>query len=100
MSEKHAEVASRVADAMNMVRAVSVGHRDAVSIPELRDLLVEVEADLQTMTSGRSTIDVDGARQAVSKILRGLTASSWDQVAPEALEAMEEFLANMRADQM
>jgi hypothetical protein len=101
MSERHSEIASRLADAMNMVRAASVGHGASVDIPELRDLLVDVEADLQAMTaSGSLPIDINGARRAVSRIIQGLTVPSWDQVDPEVSEAMADFLTSMRADQI
>lgn len=101
MSDRHAEVASRLADAMNMVHAVRSGHGAAVGIAELRDLLVDVQADLRRMTAtGPQVIDVNRAVGAVSKILHGLTVPSWDQLAPEVSDAMTEFLASMRADEI
>jgi hypothetical protein len=101
MTDRHAEVASRLAEAMNMVHAIRSGHGAAVGIPELRDLLVGIQSDLQAMiATGPQVIDINRALRAVSGILQGLVVPSWDQIDPEVSDAMTEFLASMRANEI
>jgi hypothetical protein len=97
MSDRHVEIARRLADATNMIHSARLGNTSLVDVTELRNLLCELEKELVTMQpQGTPTIDADKLRASVAEMIRGLSVGSWDAVDPEAYDAMDVFLNGMR----
>lgn len=88
-----ADVAERLADAINSLRAVLIS-TDNVNLEDLRGLLFAVDRDLALLGPGcRSGVDFQAARRALANILSGTSAQSWSAVHSKAFDSMHEFIS-------
>ncbi len=95
----HFDMASRLADAVNMTAAALARDGQGVGLHGLRDLFVEVQQDLRALRPGALVgIDLVKCRDLLPHIIAGLSVAEWVDVGVPTRELLHQFLDSMGAD--